>query len=69
MSGGYTPPRLRFGWMPPHPTFYVRRAFLDGMQFDLRYRIAADYDFMLRCLRKANAVQRHYFLTPKRQNF
>jgi glycosyltransferase len=25
------------------------------MQFDLRYRIAADYDFMLRCLRKANA--------------
>lgn len=50
LSGDYEPSRLRFGWMPPHPTFYIRRSVLGGMRFDLRYRIAGDYDFMLRCL-------------------
>jgi glycosyltransferase involved in cell wall biosynthesis len=39
------------GWMPAHPTFYVRRAVVDAVgRFDLRYRIAADYDYMLRAL-------------------
>ena len=50
-SGGFTAKRLRYGWMPPHPTFYVRRSVVQGLGlFDLRFRIAADYDFMLRCL-------------------
>lgn len=50
--GPFTPSRLRFGWMPPHPTFYVRRSLLTQVgDFDTRLRIAADYDFMLRCLR------------------
>ena len=49
-SGRFERSRLRYGWMPPHPTFYVRRSHLAGMQFDLRYRIAADYDFMLKQL-------------------
>ncbi len=39
------------GWMPPHPAFYVRRAVVDKVgRFDLRYRIGADYDFMLRAM-------------------
>jgi glycosyltransferase len=50
--GAFAASRLRFGWMPPHPTFYVRRSLLAQIgQFDTRLRIAADYDFMLRCLR------------------
>lgn len=49
-SDDYRPQRLRLGWMPPHPTFYVRRSCISAMAFDLRYRIAGDYDFMLRCL-------------------
>ena len=50
-SGGFRRSRLRFGWMPPHPTFYVRRALLHEVGgFDTSFRIAADYDFMLRCL-------------------
>jgi glycosyltransferase len=50
-SGDFAAKRLRFGWMPPHPTFYVRRSAMQELgPFDLRYRIAADYDFMLRCL-------------------
>ena len=42
-----------FGWMPPHTTFFVRRRVyeLHGV-FDLDYRIAADYELMLRLLFK-----------------
>lgn len=40
---------FRLGWMPAHPTFYVRRAVADAVgPFDLSYRTAADYDWMLR---------------------
>lgn len=50
-SGSYHPDRLRHGWMPPHPSFYVRRELPSVAQgFDTDLRIAADYDFMMRCL-------------------
>lgn len=50
-SGAFAPSRLRHGWMPPHPTLYVRTALLkDVGMFDTSFRIAADYDFILRCL-------------------
>jgi glycosyltransferase involved in cell wall biosynthesis len=37
------------GWVPPHPTVYLRRtayALIGG--FDLRYRLAADFELLLR---------------------
>ena len=47
----YTRRAFANGWMPPHPTFYTRRRVVDAVgRFDLRYRIAADYDFMLRAM-------------------
>jgi glycosyltransferase involved in cell wall biosynthesis len=53
VAGTFRPSRLAWGWMPPHPTFYVRRAVYQRLgQFDTRYRIAADYDCMLRFLGK-----------------
>jgi glycosyltransferase len=40
---------LAWGWMPPHPTLYVRRGWYERIGgFDTRYRIAADYDCILR---------------------
>ncbi|MPQ95767.1 glycosyltransferase family 2 protein [Thioclava sp. JE_KL1] len=48
-NGGFTPAKLRRGWAPAHPTLYLRcstYARLGG--FNTSYRIAADYDFMLR---------------------
>jgi len=41
--------KLRRGWMPPHPSLYLRREVYEkyGL-FDTKYRIAADYDFILR---------------------
>lgn len=42
---------LSSGWMPAHPTLFLKRSVYEkfGM-FDLSFRIAADYDFMLRVL-------------------
>jgi glycosyltransferase len=53
-TGHFRTSRLRLGWMPPHPTFYVRRTVLAEVGlFDISLRIAADYDFMLRCLTRS----------------
>jgi len=50
-SGEFAMPKLRQGWMPPHPTLYLRRSIYQRFgAFDLSYRIAADYDFILRIL-------------------
>lgn len=41
--------QLAWGWMPPHPTLYVRREWYERIGgFDPRYRIAADYFSILR---------------------
>ncbi len=47
--GKFTRKKLKYGWMPPHPTFYMRRSAFDQLgRYDTSFRIAADYDFMLR---------------------
>ena len=47
----YTQKMLRQGWMPPHPTLFLKRkVYSDIGNFNLKYRIAADYDFMVRVL-------------------
>jgi glycosyltransferase involved in cell wall biosynthesis len=52
-AGAYSRAKLASGWMPPHPTLYVRRELYDRFGgFDTRYRIAADYECMLRLLWK-----------------
>ncbi|WP_286197151.1 glycosyltransferase family 2 protein [Tropicibacter sp. R15_0] len=52
-SGDYQKSKLKRGWMPPHPTLYLRRSVFDtwGL-YDTSFRIAADYDAMLRYLVK-----------------
>lgn len=54
-SGDYAPSMLKRGWMPPHPTLYLRRRVFDewGL-YDTSFRIAADYDAMLRYLAKGD---------------
>ena len=50
-SGDYTKQKLQLGWMPPHPTFYMKRELYEKFGgFDLNFRIAADYDSLLRYL-------------------
>jgi len=43
--------QFRWGWLPPHPTFYIRRSLAERTgEFDLSYASAADYDYMLLAL-------------------
>ena len=52
-SGYYHPLKFYFGWMPPHPTFFVRRRLYEKYgTFDLSFPIAADYELMLRFILK-----------------
>lgn len=49
LSSPFSARKLAWGWMPPHPTLYVRRAWYERLGgFDINYRIAADYHMMLR---------------------
>lgn len=42
--GDFSARKLGWGWMPPHPTLYVRRGWYECVGgFDTDYRIAADY--------------------------
>lgn len=54
-SGNYHVGIMEKGWMPPHPTFYVKRSIYENYgYFDTDYKISADYDLMLRFLHKNN---------------
>lgn len=45
----FRPWQLRFGYMPAHPSFYARRSVFDKVGlYSLNYKIAADYDMMVR---------------------
>ena len=50
-AGSFAQAKLKRGWMPPHPTLYLRRAVFDrsGL-YDTSYQISGDYDGMLRFL-------------------
>ena len=48
-SNDFNPCALKYGWMPPHPTVYVRReVYQEVGEYDEWFRISADYDMMLR---------------------
>jgi glycosyltransferase len=48
------------GWMPPHPTFFVRKSIYEKYGcFDTRLKSAADYELMLRFLLKHRIRSQH----------
>ncbi|MBQ0046124.1 MAG: glycosyltransferase [Prevotellaceae bacterium] len=53
-SKNFRPWRMRWGYMPAHPSFYCRREVYEknGL-FSLDYKLAADYDILIRFLCKA----------------
>ena len=52
-SKDYQKEIFKKGWHPPHPTFYVRKKIYDKYGvFNLKYKIAADYELMLRFIHK-----------------
>jgi glycosyltransferase involved in cell wall biosynthesis len=50
-SGSYTHGKFLYGWMPPHPTLYVRKeVYTKFGAYRLDMPSAADYEFMLRVI-------------------
>lgn len=51
-SNLYNSKLIAKGWAPAHPTFYARREVHDkyGMLFNLDYKLASDYELLLRLL-------------------
>lgn len=55
ISGYYTKRKVRRGWLPLHPTCYIRKDILEkwGL-YDESFRIAADSEFLVRYLYEAD---------------
>ena len=59
-SAIFRPMMLKYGLMPAHPTFYARKnVYLKDGLFSLDYKIAADYDMMVRLFYKYNIKARY----------
>ncbi len=59
-SGKFTPRRFAYGYMPAHPSFYVKKSCYDELglyKFD--YTIAADYELLMRFIYK-HGISYHY---------
>lgn len=54
-SGAFDHDRLLRGWIPPHPTLFVRRSVIEkyGL-YDPEFKISGDYEYMLRLFKYKN---------------
>ncbi len=50
-SKAFTPKKFAFGWMPAHPTFFLKKSYYNqyGL-YKTDYKIAADYELLIRML-------------------
>ncbi len=63
-AGEYLPGSFRLGWVPPHPTFFCRRKLFEQHgYFNPLYRIAGDFELMLRLIEK-NRIRVGYIQRP-----
>lgn len=52
--------KIRFGWMPGHPTLYLKKSVYDKFGiYKSYYKVSADYEYMIRIL-KDNQVKLSY---------
>jgi glycosyltransferase len=59
-SSEYRHGKFKYGWMPPHPTFFVARKIYERFgYFNTNFRIAADYELMLRFLERHRITTRY----------
>lgn len=61
VSGPYKSNSFRKGWHPAHPGFFVKRNIFDSCgNYDLSYKLAADFELMLRFFEKCK-ISSYYF--------
>lgn len=50
-SAGFNPAKFAWGYMPAHPSFYLKRAYYEQFgNYKIDYQIAADYELLIRML-------------------
>lgn len=60
-SGEYKKNAFLKGWMPPHPTFFLKKAIYEQYgTYNLSLKSAADYELMLRVLHKEKITTIYY---------
>jgi glycosyltransferase involved in cell wall biosynthesis len=63
-SKSWKPEKFARGFMPAHPTFFVRRKFYDAVGlFKTDYKIAADYEMLIRLLHNQKVRYRYLPMT------
>jgi glycosyltransferase involved in cell wall biosynthesis len=56
----FTPSKFAWGWMPPHPTCYLKRSVYERYgYFKTDYHIAADYEILTRFMAKHKITYSH----------
>ena len=59
-SNHFTSRRLAWGWMPAHPALFLSRAVVQRVgRFKTNYRIAGDYEFIIRAFHGHEVRYRH----------
>ena len=49
MASYFSPWMFKIGWMPPHPTCFIKKSLFDEFGlYSLDYKIAGDFDFLVR---------------------
>lgn len=59
-SNYFSPKRLAWGWMPAHPSLFLRREVVKRVgKFDDSYKIAGDFEFIVRVFLNQNLKFQH----------
>ncbi len=59
-SARFSPDRIAWGWMPAHPTLFVRRSLFERCgAFNPDYRIAGDFEWIARVFSRPNIRYRY----------
>lgn len=59
-SGFFKRWMLRIGWMPPHPTCFIKRSLFHEIgEYDLNFKIAGDFDFFVRAFYRRKITWTH----------
>lgn len=57
VAGEFSQKKLSWGWMPPHPSVFIRRSIIETYgAYDTGYRISGDYDSLLRYFGRGKAT-------------
>ena len=63
-SKNFNPAKFKFGFMPAHPSFYVKRELFEKLgYYKTDYKIAADYELLIRFL-YVNQIKYKYIEMP-----